>query len=97
MDEVLTKEKKQYLLVNITEELVKRKVKKMMADTDMCQCEKCYLDVCAIVLNRLQALYVTTEKGALLSLLDASHYQYKIDLTVYIMQAMEKTKKSPKH
>jgi len=86
-----------YVLVNITEHLVRKKVRELMADYDMCQCEKCYLDACAITLNQLDSHYVTTRKGELLTLLDATAYQYKTDLTVYVLQALKRVKESPQH
>ena len=89
--------KKEYVLVNVAEELVRRKVTEMMPQYDMCQCEKCYLDVCAIVLNEWEAKYYTTEKGKILHLLDATHYQFKTDLVVMILQAMKYVKEHPKH
>lgn len=89
--------KKNYVLVNITEELVRKKVKEMMKDFDMCQCDKCYLDVCAIILNDLKPHYVTTEIGMLLTELLATHYQYQTDLTVHVLEAMKQVKNSPHH
>lgn len=89
--------KKEYVLINIAEELVKNKVKEMLPDFDMCQCEKCYLDVCAMVLNQTEGRYYTTEKGKLLQLLGATDYQFKTDLVVLIMHALKLVKEHPKH
>jgi len=84
--------------VNITEQLVRKKVRELMKDLDMCQCEKCFLDACAIILNqRLDPHYVTTKKGELLTLLDATGYQYKTDLTVSVLQALQAVKDNPQH
>lgn len=84
-------------LVNITEELVKEKVKEMMASYDMCKCEKCYLDACALVLNVLRPRYVTTHKGSLLSQLSAANNEYQTELTVSVLQALMRVKESPRH
>jgi competence protein ComFB len=90
--------KNSYVLVNITEQLVRKKVREMMKDLDMCQCEKCFLDACAIILNQqLDPHYVTTKKGELLTLLDATGYQYKTDLTVSVLQALKAVKEHPQH
>ena len=86
-----------YVLVNITEQLVRKKVQDMMRDYDICQCEKCFLDACAITLNQLDQHYVTTKKGELLTLLEATGYQYKTDLTVYVLKALKRVKASPQH
>jgi competence protein ComFB len=89
--------KKEYVLVNVAEELVKKKVTEMMASFEMCKCEKCYFDVCALVLNKTDSRYYTTEKGKLLNLLDATNYQFKTDLVVAILQAMKFVKDHPRH
>lgn len=86
-----------YVLVNITEQLVCKKVAELMADFDMCRCDKCYMDACAITLNQLESHYVTTKKGELLTLLDATGYQYKTDLAVYVLKALQHVKASPQH
>lgn len=92
------RKKNGYVLVNITEQLVRKKVREMMKDFNMCQCEKCFLDACAIILNQqLDPHYVTTKKGELLTLLDAAGYQYKTDLTVYVLQALKSVKEAPQH
>ena len=95
MDE--TSDNKEYMLVNVAEELVREKVKEMMPTYDMCQCRKCYLDVCAIVLNQTHSRYYTTEKGKLLNLLDATDYQFKTDLIVAVLSAMKFVKDHPRH
>jgi len=41
-----------YILVNMTEELVRNRVREMMKSYDVCQCNKCFSDICAIVLNK---------------------------------------------
>ena len=87
----------EYVLVNIAEELVKKKVREMMPQYDMCQCEKCFLDVCALVLNQTKAHYFTTEKGKLLSLLETTDYQFKTDLVVLILKAFKSVKEHPQH
>jgi competence protein ComFB len=89
--------KESYELVNTAEQLVRKKVRELMPGFDMCQCEKCYLDTCAIILNQLASHFVTTRKGELLTLLDATDSQYKIDLTVYVLKALQKVKDSPQH
>ena len=89
--------KKEYVLVNIAEELVKTKVREVMAETDMCKCDKCFLDACAIVLNKTEARYYTTEKGKLLTLLETTDYQFKTDLLVMVLQALKFVGEHPKH
>lgn len=88
---------KEYILVNVAEELVKKKVSEMMPGFDMCQCDKCFLDVCALVLNDTKAQYITTEKGKLLKLLEDTDYQFTTDLVVLVLKAFKAVKKCPRH
>lgn len=87
----------EYQLVNVIEELVKSRVREMMKEYDMCRCDKCYLDVCAIVLNTLKPQYVTTSKGSLLAMLSDTNLQYITDLTVKIVQALKLVRDYPRH
>jgi competence protein ComFB len=80
-------------LRNVAEGLVKEKVREMMPKYDVCQCEKCFLDVCAIVLNTLDPQYATTEEGYMFSL-ENPDYEY---LSILILEAFEKVKESPQH
>lgn len=97
MNGLATAETHGYILVNFTEEVVKKKVRDLMNTYEMCQCEKCFLDACAIVLNSMEPRYVTTTKGMLLSKLDASNAQYRADLAASVLRALKVVKESPKH
>lgn len=91
-------DKKEYVLVNITEEVVRQEVKNQMQYFDMCKCEKCYLDTCAIALNHLKAQYVTTQHGALLaSIPNFLHLGSQMNYKVEIMIALNRVKDSPQH
>lgn len=84
-------------LINIVEQLVKQKTKELIKTMDMCQCEKCYINACAIALNSFRPQYVTTRKGALLSSIPATGYRFQTDLTVEIVKALMIVKESPHH
>lgn len=86
-----------FILVNIAETAVRRKTAELMKTLDMCQCEKCYLNACAIVLNAVKPLYVTTQKGALLSEIDTITLQYQTSLIFDIFKALKIVSKSPRH
>jgi len=87
----------QIMLVNVIEEIVKKKVRQLMTEYDMCKCEKCYCDACALVLNSLKPQYVTTKKGMLLELLSGGEMQYLTDLTVRSLNALKLVKNYPRH
>lgn len=84
-------------LFNITEELVKQKVREIMNCVEMCRCEQCFLNACAIALNELSPYYVTTDKGSLLSTLHTVNLEYQTELTVIVTKAVMKVKDNPRH
>jgi competence protein ComFB len=85
------------ILENTVEKLVIQKVDDMIKDIDMCRCEKCRLNACAIALNALPPHYVTTTKGALLIGIQASDYGYQANVTVEVMKALMVVKDRPHH
>ena len=92
-----TVEKDDQLPTNILVDIVSKKVREEMAVMDMCQCEKCHRDACAIVLNSLEPRYVTSRKGTLFSLLETCRFQFQTDLEVSVLKALKHVKASPKH
>ncbi len=85
------------VLVNAVEQIVKLKAKPMMQEAEMCHCMECYLNVCAIALNKLKPRYITSSKGKMFSSLDVMDYGYQAELTVAIVAAIEIVKKNPRH
>lgn len=86
-----------YVIVNAYEEMVKQNVLMMIEYMDMCRCDKCVSDACAMVLNQLEPHYVTTRKGELLTIIPQTVRDKHIDLTVKVVQALQKVKESPRH
>lgn len=98
LDEKLTKNAQdELMLVNIIEELVKQEVDELIKGVDMCRCDKCKLNVCAIALNSLPQHYVTTKKGALLAKVQDMGISYSTEVTVEVMKALMIVKKQPLH
>ena len=96
--ERLTKDaQNQFVLINIVEELVREKVDELIKDIDMCQCENCKLNACAIALNNLPPHYVTTERGALLAELLATKVDYQVNVAVEVSKALLIVKELPLH
>lgn len=94
----LTKEQeKTYRLVNAYDDLVRTNVRAMMAKVDMCQCEKCFLDICAIVFNRQYTHFVTTREGQLLAKVPEMNHGNQVEMAVIIMDALRIVKAFPKH
>jgi len=86
-----------YVLVNALEEVVKTEVKTVLRNVDMCKCDKCYFDVCALVLNNLKPNYATTEKGAVLAKVGSSLADIRTDMMIEIGKAIGLVSKSPRH
>ena len=87
----------EYNLKNSNEELVSDLTKEIMAETDMCRCEKCRLDIMALALNQLQPSYVVTFKGGLLATLNSTHIQAQADAMAAVLRATDMVRASPQH
>ena len=86
-----------YSLRNHMEEVVFNRMKSVLNGMDICKCEKCAMDIAAIVLNELPAKYAVTDKGVLFSKIDALQQQFEIGVTAAIIRAAQIVKKSPLH
>ncbi len=85
------------VVVNALEEIVQQNVVNMMEYMQMCSCDRCVSDACAMVLNQIPPQYVTTRKGELLTQLPQTMQDKHIDLTVKIVQVLERVKEAPRH
>ena len=86
-----------YHLKNSNEDLVADLTKEIMAETDMCHCDKCRLDVMALALNHLPPAYVVTFKGELFANIEATTLQNQADAMAAVIRAIAQVKSSPKH
>ena len=86
-----------YTLRNYWEDRVIEKTKDIISKLDMCQCEKCLLDICALVLNKLTPQYVTTEKGHLMRKVPSETAKIETELTVLISSCAKMVSGKPMH
>lgn len=84
-------------IVNIIEDLVRQKVDDMIKEFDMCDCDRCRVNACAIALNKLPPHYVTTQKGALLGKIDDIELTYRARITVEVAKALKIVMERPLH
>ncbi|WP_200804852.1 late competence development ComFB family protein [Anaerosalibacter sp. Marseille-P3206] len=85
-------------LKNLMEDEVMYTVNKLLSDRkDMCTCDKCKLDIAAIVLNVLPPRYVVTEKGKLYGKVENMSYQFDVDVITEVTKAINIVKNSPHH
>jgi competence protein ComFB len=79
------------------EEIVFGQMKEVLADINMCTCEKCLLDIAAIALNDLPPKYVVTKKGELYSKINTLGQQFEVDVVSAITKAAVLVKRRPRH
>lgn len=85
-------------LKNIMEDEVKGIVDKLLKDRDdICTCERCKMDIAAIVLNNVKPKYVVTEKGEVFARIDMLAYQYDADITMEVIKAIKIVGENPNH
>jgi competence protein ComFB len=89
--------KEEFKIVNAYDDIVRTNVRELMKHMNMCQCEKCFLDACAIVFNRGFARFVTSREGELLSKIPDMNHSNHIELVVAITGALNLVKNFPKH
>ncbi|MCL2098883.1 MAG: late competence development ComFB family protein [Oscillospiraceae bacterium] len=66
LNEITGSEEPKYILFNAMEEAVREEVRATMNNTNICRCDKCYYDVCALVLNNMPPQYATSQEGILM-------------------------------
>ncbi len=84
-------------LVNVTEQIVDKRLREILATVDCCKCEKCFLDMMAIALNYLKPQYVNTQKGELIKLAENTSYQKSVDIDIACVKAINIVTRSPQH
>ena len=97
IDNITTKNDETLILANVLEELVSREVNSQIKSLDMCDCERCRLNACAIALNSLPPHYVTTTSGALFAGVDTFKFEYQAKILVEVMKALMTVKEYPNH
>lgn len=85
------------ILVNIMEEIVRKRVRDTMKEMGACTCETCYLNACALALNALKPQYVTTEKGALFVKITDTELANSVNILVAVTKAVIQIKENPRH
>lgn len=87
-----------YHLLNSLEEAVVLKAKVTIPyDEEVCKCEKCFYDICAIVLNTIPPKYSTTTRGSLFARMAHLDKSESVQISVEIAKAIELVKQRPSH
>ena len=84
-------------LVNAYDEIVRATVQEVMAKTAMCKCERCFLDVCAIIFNQGYTHFVNTREGELMSKVPDMNLGNHVEMMVQVMHAVKMVRSFPHH
>ncbi len=83
---------------NYMEDIVRDEIEKLLTDTkDICQCQKCKLDMAAWALNRLPPQYIVTDKGRIYTKLNEQNVQFHVDVIREVTRAILNVGKNPQH
>jgi competence protein ComFB len=82
---------------NYMEEVVRYLLDETLKDINMCQCNKCKMDIYAMALNELPPKYIVTKKGELYSKINILKQQFEVDVISAITRAAILVKRSPRH
>ena len=89
---------REYYLRNTVEETVLRETGKLLNNIeDICRCDRCFSDVCAIVLNDISPKYVTTVSGEVFGKASSLNMMGMSEITVKIMMAIRTVSGRPSH
>ncbi|MCM8812684.1 MAG: late competence development ComFB family protein [Candidatus Omnitrophica bacterium] len=78
----------------VVEEAVERELNS--GNASWCTGEKTKKDVMAIILNRLPARYIVTDKGRIMTKIKETEVQFQADVIREMMRAIELVKKNPR-
>ena len=82
---------------NVTEMLVARSYEELLPTLPgSCRCEVCREDVLVFALNRLRPHYTSTLTGEVVSQLEMEAGQGSIDVTVVLLEGLQRVAASPR-
>ncbi|MDL2273800.1 late competence development ComFB family protein [Oscillospiraceae bacterium OttesenSCG-928-G22] len=84
-------------LRNIKEEVVEKALADVLQNYDCCKCEKCRLDMMAIVLNHLRPHYIVTRKGEAMTINKYLTSDSQAEIIAEVVLAIERVKTNPQH
>ncbi len=91
-------EQKDYHFVNVMELLLLRQdLDSYLEQYNVCKCDRCMADVCALVLTGLPAKYVVTSKDSVSPILGYYESKFKIYMLTELIKACNKVRESPRH
>ncbi|MGF7001821.1 hypothetical protein M2145_000437 [Lachnospiraceae bacterium PF1-21] len=88
---------KNYVVINVMEQLVKDNVRYYMDKLEMCTCPRCTVDVMALSLTRLDAKYVVAKREEVSPLLNYYSRKYEGNISIELMKAGRQVMETPHH
>jgi competence protein ComFB len=82
---------------NYMEDVVSRLLDDVLEKTNCCTCPVCRLDITAYALNQLPCKYVVTRKGEVYSKVAELEQQFRADVIMAIVKAIEVVHNNPRH
>ena len=86
-----------HLMKNYMEEIVISSMDEILKDINMCQCDRCKLDIAAKALNDLPPQYIVTQRGEIYSKINNLKTQFEVDVISAITKAAIIVKRNPSH
>ena len=93
---MVTRSKKN-VLFNALEAVVREDVENTLRNMDVCKCDRCFNDICAIVLNAIKPMYSAGEKGELFVRAVSSMPVARMERMIDISKAIKIVSNSPLH
>jgi len=85
-------------IYNYMEEIVKDALEGILSNRkDICQCQRCKLDMIAWALNRLPPKYVVSDKGRFYTKLQEVEIQFRTDVVRELAKAIAHITEKPLH
>ena len=83
---------------NIMEDIVRNHLDEIMANRpELCKCSKCIDAIMIRVLSILPAKYITTDSGAMYTLINQVKVEQSSEILKELMKALEDIQKNPLH
>lgn len=85
-------------LINVSEIMARSSVDHFLrSNRNYCACDRCKMDILAIVLNNLPPKYVVTDEGEVYSRAGMFDQQHQTDILAQIVKAVSIVSRNPKH
>lgn len=87
----------EFTVKNLMEDIVFLIMEEVIRDKEICKCNRCRMDMAAIALSRLPSKYVVTREGEVYAKTDLLSRQFRTDVIIELLNAIELVSKNPHH